>query len=240
MAIRCRPSLAGMAKWLPVVWVALIIYVEVVQYWWVVWRCRWPRPPSLDTHTANTTISSDSAVFRLAIVADPQITDEYSYDLHGPLLFLDNFITDLYAKKNYRLLAGIKRPDAVVILGDMFDGGRHWTDDAWIAEYGRFQRIFRHHGQLRVSPAPKQPASADYYTADSFFYHVVGNHDVGVGDTIIPSAMTRYQRYFGPLNYHVTLGNHTLVSLNDLALDSNNAAGDDAKAFLDTFGQSHA
>ncbi|KAJ1976499.1 hypothetical protein H4R34_003955, partial [Dimargaris verticillata] len=240
MAIRCQPSLAGVAKWLPVGWMALIVYVEVVQYWWVVGQCGWPRPPSLDTHAASNSVRGDSAVFRLAIVADPQITDEYSYGLHGPLLFLNNFITDLYAKKNYRLLTGVKRPNAAVILGDMFDGGRHWTDDAWLAEYGRFQRIFRNHGQPRASQVPKQSASADYYNADSFFYHVVGNHDVGVGDTIIPSAITRYQQYFGPLSYHVTLGNHTLVSLNDLALDSNNPAGDDARAFLDIFGQSQA
>ena len=60
----------------------------------------------------------------ILLVADPQILDHRSYPERGPYLtYLTRIIVDLNLRKNWRA-ALRKKPDAVVFLGDMMDGGR--------------------------------------------------------------------------------------------------------------------
>ncbi|KAJ1911328.1 hypothetical protein IWQ60_010197 [Tieghemiomyces parasiticus] len=159
-------------------------------------------------------------VYRIAIVADPQITDQYSYGQTGLRLSLTNFITDQYARKNYWYLESLQQPDMVIILGDLFDGGRHWGDDQWYTELNRFRRIFRlpvgSVGTDRPLGSPS-PAGADRGSTPPTFRYVAGNHDIGVSQSVILPALTRFQRVFGPVNYRLTVANHTLVILDDLS-----------------------
>ncbi|KAJ1963105.1 hypothetical protein IWQ62_003319 [Dispira parvispora] len=210
MELAC--SLQGIVRWLPIILAGFVLFTEVFEFRLAVQHCHWPYPKS--TYADVEPGTSPYGVVRphhLAIVADPQITDEYSYGRTGFLLHLTNFITDLYAKRNYWFIESVLDPDTVVILGDMFDGGRQWADEAWNVEYQRFRRIFRlDHQQNTQRPT---------------IYNVVGNHDIGVGETIIPGAVDRYQRTFGPLNHQANVANHTLVFLDNLSLDNTHIPG---------------
>lgn len=63
------------------------------------------------------------------IVADPQILDHRSYPGRGAFLtWLSRIIVDLNLRKNW-WVATSKKPDAVVFLGDMMDGGRFDMSD---------------------------------------------------------------------------------------------------------------
>lgn len=62
---------------------------------------------------------------RIAIIADPQLTDFYSYGQKpGMLLQLTQHYSDTYMRKSYSLMQRMEQPpDVVIFLGDMFDGG---------------------------------------------------------------------------------------------------------------------
>jgi hypothetical protein len=47
----------------------------------------------------------------------------------GILLSLTQFYSDIYMKRNFALLNSALKPDAVLFLGDIMDGGREWLDD---------------------------------------------------------------------------------------------------------------
>jgi hypothetical protein len=66
----------------------------------------------------------------MAIVADPQIIDAYSYNQSPGLgLTLTEFYTDIYMVKSFYYLQKLHQPDAILFLGDLFDGGREWQDE---------------------------------------------------------------------------------------------------------------
>lgn len=63
------------------------------------------------------------------IVGDPQLTDKYSYGRKGVIQWITEFYSDQYMRRNWKKLNRKLRPDAVVFLGDLMDGGREWPDD---------------------------------------------------------------------------------------------------------------
>lgn len=64
------------------------------------------------------------------LVADPQVLDHRSYPGRAPwLMALSQRMVDLYLRKSWRAALRL-RPDVVVFLGDMMDGGRHDMSDA--------------------------------------------------------------------------------------------------------------
>jgi hypothetical protein len=66
----------------------------------------------------------------MVIVADPQLTDEYSYPSRpGWILKPTEWLSDLFMWRNYLNLMNILKPDSVLFLGDLMDGGREWPDD---------------------------------------------------------------------------------------------------------------
>ncbi|KAJ2726266.1 hypothetical protein GGI07_000743 [Coemansia sp. Benny D115] len=152
-------------------------------------------------HDASS--SSNLQPVHLAIVADPQIIDHYSYGQSGVLLKVVEFFTDIYIRKSYRFLQTIRNPSHVIFLGDLMDGGREWADDAWQAEFTRFQSIFFN----------RQP---NYMQV----YYMAGNHDIGIGNTIVPGALRRFRLNVGPLNQVLELGGHQIILLDTLTLEN--------------------
>ena len=63
-------------------------------------------------------------VTRIALVADPQLTEPYSYGHSGLLETIVEYYSDQYMAKSFRLLQWWLDPEAVFFLGDLFDGGR--------------------------------------------------------------------------------------------------------------------
>ncbi|ORX91843.1 Metallo-dependent phosphatase [Basidiobolus meristosporus CBS 931.73] len=139
----------------------------------------------------------------MALIADPQITDAYSYKQHGLVLRLVEFYTDIYMKRSYRILQSQLEPQVIFYLGDLFDGGREWDDDeVWFEELDRFNSVFS-----TLKP-------------NTYLFSVAGNHDIGFGNSTVPHAYTRYAENFGKINYSVDIGNHSFVVLNTMALSN--------------------
>ncbi|KAG0196103.1 hypothetical protein BGX33_002085, partial [Mortierella sp. NVP41] len=76
--------------------------------------------------------------YRMAIIADPQLTDWMSYHQSGLVLALVEMYTDIFMKRSFRRLHASLRPDAVLFLGDLNDGGRITNDDTFEKNKGRF------------------------------------------------------------------------------------------------------
>lgn len=138
----------------------------------------------------------------VAIVADPQIVDNNSYGQTGVLLRVVEFFTDIYMRKSYRFLQTIRHPNHIVFLGDLMDGGREWTDKDWMVEYKRFNSLF----YQRSTNTP--------------VYRMAGNHDIGIGNTVVPAAFTRFLKHMGPTNQIINFTSHQVILLDTLTLES--------------------
>ncbi|KAF9931627.1 hypothetical protein FBU30_009803 [Linnemannia zychae] len=99
---------------------------------------------SIRTRAASDT--SEEAIqnrYRMAIIADPQLTDWLSYHQSGLLLAIVETYTDIYMKRSFRRLHASLRPDAVLFLGDLNDGGRITNNATFIKNTNRFiERVF--------------------------------------------------------------------------------------------------
>lgn len=105
-------------------------------------------------------------VINLALVADPQLTDPYSYTFAprgSALLPILEFYSDLYMKKSFSRLTKILDIHAVTFLGDLFDGGRILTDGEYENEFTRFNWVFK-------SNSISKPIAQ---------WYIPGNHDIG-------------------------------------------------------------
>ncbi|KAJ2097114.1 hypothetical protein GGI09_004004 [Coemansia sp. S100] len=147
------------------------------------------------------------APVHVALVADPQIVDHYSYDQTGALLRVVEFYTDIYLRKSYNVLQTIRQPEAIIFLGDLFDGGREWEDDQWLEEHARYKSIFRNRSPHTVP-----------------VYDMAGNHDIGIGNTVVEHALDRYHKYIGPTNQVLNIGGHQIILLDSLTLESDTPA----------------
>ncbi|KAG0072442.1 hypothetical protein BGZ89_006253 [Linnemannia elongata] len=115
------------------IWVLALLAGEHGSFWIMVHRCSWPESSSWD--------KSEEALsnrYRMAIIADPQLTDWMSYHQSGLLLALVEAYTDIYMKRSFRRLHASLRPDAVLFLGDLNDGGRNTDSQTFIKNTRRF------------------------------------------------------------------------------------------------------
>ncbi|EGV66709.1 Metallo-dependent phosphatase [Yamadazyma tenuis ATCC 10573] len=176
-------------------WVILVHLVERTHVRYVINKCQWKNWENWDKKTGIVP-------HRVALVADPQLVDDNSYPDRPDLLnYFVKKICDNYLRRNHRFLQRLLDPDSTIFLGDLFDGGRDWNDQLWFEEYERFTNIF--------------PAQPHRITIKS----LPGNHDIGF-QTIDPLRQKRFERFFGPPNDVVTLGNHTVVLLDVISLSS--------------------
>ncbi|KAJ1858068.1 hypothetical protein LPJ73_001955 [Coemansia sp. RSA 2703] len=182
-----------MTRALRVYWILLLLVGEIGLFQYRIGSCKWP--------TTNTSSTQPTTV---AIVADPQIVDHYSYDQTGLVLRVTEFFTDIYVRKAYRFLQTLRRPQHIVMLGDLMDGGREWNDKQWEQEYRRYQSIFN----LR------DPRNTRVHS-------MAGNHDIGIGNTVVRGALARFHARVGPTNVLLEdLGGHDLVLLDTLTLEN--------------------
>ena len=134
-----RPCLKTRSPYVRVViavWLIWLTYAELFSFYVHVSRCDYP------------TLPGNGDVIHVAVIVDPQLVDVYSY------LYMDNpaeltedpprgvsrvmleFLCDAYMKKAYAALMRLRRPDAVIIGGDVFEGAR---------EYKRPDLYAKHH-----------------------------------------------------------------------------------------------
>ncbi|KAJ7268851.1 Metallo-dependent phosphatase-like protein [Mycena haematopus] len=182
---RNRPVLDA----LKLLWTLLAIWYEYVVFIYSVHQCSWP-----DSEIKTRT---DTKPTHLLLVADPQILDHRSYPDRPPFLtYISQLLVDLNLRKSWRAALRM-RPDVVIFLGDMMDGGRFAMSDA---EYERYFTRFK-----SIFPLDSRKP----------LYFIPGNHDTGLGIStdFSEKAGARYKSHFGPLNSRHTIANHTIILL---------------------------
>ncbi|CAB4382347.1 unnamed protein product [Rhizophagus irregularis] len=191
-----------------IIWTFALLIGEVFIFSYSMQKCSWPEHESWNT-TATEPV-------HVAIIADPQIIDDYSYGRTGILQKISEIYPDMYMRKNWINLQHIFDPDAIIFLGDLMDGGRELDDNKWDEELHRFRHLF----------IPEKPIKTPTF-------YLAGNHDIGFGEHIIPEAFYRFRKVFGAFSYMTKLGNHSIIALDTIALSgSNNNLKKDAKKLM--------
>ncbi|KAI9495609.1 Metallo-dependent phosphatase-like protein [Zychaea mexicana] len=142
-----------------------------------------------------------SALDRMLLIGDPQLTDAYSYDRPGIVLRISEFYSDLYMHRNYRHLNRQLNPQAQLFMGDLMDGGREWNDVGYQKQVTRFRRLF-------------------HSTKPQFF--MAGNHDIGFGNGIKKNILERFENEFGPTSYTFNISEYSIVVLDTVSLSATN------------------
>ncbi|CAK5281765.1 unnamed protein product [Mycena citricolor] len=189
MHILSRPRFV--VESLRLLWLGIAVWYEHIVFLVTIRRCSWPDSDTLDSPPSH-----------VLIVADPQILDHRSYPDRGLVLtYISQFLVDLNLRKSWRASLKLK-PDVVVFLGDMMDGGRFAMSDA------EYERYFRRFKSIFACPSTIPQ------------HYIPGNHDTGLGasEEFSEHAKERYISHFGPLNHHEHLANHTLVFLDGPSL----------------------
>lgn len=158
--------------------------------------CRWPSEPATATyhHTAH-----------VALIADPQLTDRYSYSFTsngGPLAEAIQFYSDLYMRRSFHLLQRLLAPSHVFVLGDLLDSTKWLRAAEYEAEVDRYRRVFN-----LVDP-------------NTLMYSISGNHDVGFRIANAAALAERYEHAFGPINNRVQVGQFEFVLLSSASLEA--------------------
>ncbi|KAK3818304.1 MAG: Metallo-dependent phosphatase-like protein [Linnemannia gamsii] len=127
-------------KVLRLVWFLTLVFGEYAVFWIMLRRCRWPEKLSWDQ---NATAIQER--YRIVIIADPQLTERYSYKETGLSLRLTEFFTDMFMRKSYTQLHRRLQPDMVVFLGNLLDGGRETMMEEQLSEKDKdrfIERVF--------------------------------------------------------------------------------------------------
>ncbi|KAG6478692.1 hypothetical protein ZIOFF_062136 [Zingiber officinale] len=145
---------------------------------------------------------------KVAVLADPQLVDWTSYGLPPKSLALEaaQFYTDLYMRRSFHLSILPFRPDFVIFLGDLFDGGSSLSDEEWKESLNRFEHIFT----LSEKDGFQIP-----------IYYVPGNRDIGFASfhSQYPKVIRRYEDQFGERNYQFSVGNVDFIVVDAQILD---------------------
>lgn len=156
---------------------------------------------------------------RIALFADPQIMDNYSYPGRPWIVnYFTQKVLDNYHKRNWNYVQNKLDPDSTIFLGDLFDGGRNWDDEDWYVEYTRFNSIYSKKANRKT------------------IMTLPGNHDIGFGETVNVTSLERFKTFFGPTSSVHELGNHTIVLLDTISLSdySNEAVTKDPRQVLES------
>ena len=207
-------------------WLPIVAWHEHVAFRATSASCAWPELEG------STSASPDA---RVVVIADPQVTDFTSYRSFAPkgswTLAAIERVSDAYQHRAFRLAVLPKRPEHVLFLGDLLDGGWLTADDeTFDATARRFERIFRwpsRRDALGDAPTEKKKK----------YLSVHGNHDVGYASRAesFPEIRARHESGFGVSNYLEEVGGVELVGVNAMALDGDprSRATRDAWAFAD-------
>lgn len=188
-------------------WVVIVHFVERSLVRSAMKKCKWQSWESASGNVAN----------RMVIIADPQLVDDHSYPNRPAIInYFVKKISDNYMYRNNKFVQHFLDPDTTIFLGDLFDGGRDWGNDAWFKEYKRFVSIF--------------PKKVNRRTIQS----LPGNHDIGFED-IDFEKVKRFALFFGLPNSYHEFGGHYVIFLDTISLSYKDPlVQKQAREFLDT------
>ncbi|CAB52734.1 ER lipid phosphatase [Schizosaccharomyces pombe] len=139
---------------------------------------------------------------RIALVADPQLVDDLTYDYPRPLIGIVKWISDQFLRRHWRYLHKSLKPDITFIMGDLMDTGREFATEEFKKDYFRMMNVLD----------PKFTNKLEIYP---------GNHDIGFGNHAIVKDIQRFESLFGPTSRSIDVGNHTLVIVDGIRLSNN-------------------
>ena len=212
-------------------WLPIVAWHEHVAFRATSASCAWPE-------LEGTTSASPDA--RVAVIADPQVTDFTSYRSFAPkgswTLAAIERVSDAYQHRAFRLAVLPKRPERVLFLGDLLDGGWLTADDeTFDATARRFERIFRWPGRDETRSSDSPSSETDEHPKTYMSVH--GNHDVGYASRAesFPEIRKRHESRFGVSNYVERVGGVDVVGVNAMALDGDprSEAAKETWAFVD-------
>ncbi|XP_021761843.1 LOW QUALITY PROTEIN: uncharacterized protein C630.12-like [Chenopodium quinoa] len=189
------------------IWAITILYGEMFAYWVpFLWSYSWP-------HQSSSSLGSDtsSEYIKVAVITDPQLMDRTSHDF-GPksvALEIATFYSDLYMRRAFLSSILPFKPDAILFLGDYFDGGPRLSNKEWQESLSRFKHIFDLGKQGKTKDIP--------------VYYIPGNHDIGYAGHLFhkPEFIERYEGTFGKRNYNFTIGKVDFVAIDAQTIDGN-------------------
>jgi hypothetical protein len=157
----------------------------------------------------------------MAIIADPQLTDWFSYGQSGLLLMLVETYTDLYMRRSFRRLHKSLQPDAVLFLGDLNDGGRGSNKDVFDKNTGRFfERIFDTRSSAWNQAPIVQDADESAVTTDApYAVNITGRYQQRM-DVPLDSLTREWIRMQGKSIRLYVAGNHDVGFGNTLIRQS--------------------
>lgn len=188
-----------------VMWLFIIYWGERYYPYHELQKCQWPSglPDKAQSSSVKPFDFASPSVARVALVADPQLVDDNTYPKRNKaVLSIVKYIVDGYLRRNWVNMHKVLDPDTTIFLGDLFDGGREWSDVTWIKEFDRWNRIF-------TKPENKRTVMS-----------LPGNHDIGFGDTLVPAALERFEAFFGPPSSTIDVANHTFILLDTISMIS--------------------
>ncbi|CAH7671246.1 Metallo-dependent phosphatase-like protein, partial [Phakopsora pachyrhizi] len=199
---------------LRVIWFLTIIYVELFHFGLIIRSCQWPI--LFNNNNNNSELSSDQ--FRILILADPQLPSiPYSYpDRNYLSQLLSVEIIYQFIRKSWSLTLSSTRPDAIVFLGDLMDGGVTTSDPEKFKSYfDRFQNTFK------LSDRIVKNISSGNSTRLLF---IAGNHDLGLyphtSESTSDLARQRFIKHWPPgkLNGIAQWANHSIIWIDSMRM----------------------
>ncbi|XP_057535708.1 uncharacterized protein C630.12 [Amaranthus tricolor] len=204
-----------------IVWSLSLLYGEMFAYWLpFLWTCSWPH---LHYHH-SLSLGGDvpNNFMKVAVLTDPQLMDRTSHDFPSKsFLEIAQFYSDLYMRRSFLSSVLPFKPDAILFLGDYFDGGPQLSNKEWQESLSRFKHIFDVGKRARTKNLP--------------IYYIPGNHDIGYAGHIFhkPEVLERYEGTFGERNYRFTIGKVDFVVIDAQTIDGN--LEDDVPSFTRFF-----
>lgn len=165
------------------------------------------------------------------MLADPQILDPYSFMMTDKYSAqLKREMGDQYMRRAFETLLDDIDPDAIIFMGDLFDGGREWAtgstespfkklrkyrESYWKDEFIRFGNIFFEPlKKARPGQSPRLGGRRKVLAG------LPGNHDIGIGLGVNGPVLDRFVAHFGDSNRVDVLANHTFVSVDTASLSA--------------------
>ncbi|MBW0475734.1 hypothetical protein O181_015449 [Austropuccinia psidii MF-1] len=199
---------------LRIAWILSIVWGEWLCFRQTILSCHWPTPHEVASDEGLSQVAGQP--FNVLIIADPQLPSmSYSYPTRAYLLrILSVKIIDNFMRKSWRLLLRSARPNAIVFLGDLLDGGVSTRDPIrFQSDVDRFYHTFAIPEHLSIA---NQNHSRIVYLA--------GNHDVGLfpstSEANSSMARERFKKNWGSgkLNGALEWGNHSVIWLDAMDL----------------------
>ncbi|XP_059617275.1 metallophosphoesterase 1 homolog [Phlebotomus argentipes] len=178
-------KIRGFLAKLACIWLVLVFFCEFIFYYIVIGQCSWPD----DTENGR-----DSPV-KVMLLADTHLLGPYRGH------WFDKLRREWQMQRSFQTAVNLFNPDAIFVLGDLFDEGK-WVNDQEFQDYvDRFYSIFS-------IPSTTQ------------LFGIVGNHDIGFHYQAHPKLVKRFQGEFHTTGVSlVTLKNVHFILVNSIAME---------------------